>query len=122
MISHATHKYLARERRRKRVRKKIRGLKDRPRLSVCKSNRYIYAQLINDEEHKTLACVSSLKDISRSGYCANNLQIARKLGEKLGKQAKIKGIREIVFDRSGYPYHGRIKALAEGMRAQGIKF
>ena len=122
MVSHAKGKYLARQKRRKRVRKKIRGLKDRPRLSVYKSNRYIYAQLVNDEEHKTLACVSSLKDIPGSGYCAKNLQIAKKLGEKLGKQAKIKGIREIVFDRSGYPYHGRIKALAEGMRAQGIKF
>ena len=122
MVSHAKAKYLARQRRRKRVRIKIWGLKDRPRLSVYKSNRYIYAQLINDEEHKTLVCVSSLKDIPRSGHCAKNLQIARKLGEKLGKQAKIKGMREIVFDRSGYPYHGRIKALAEGMRGQGIKF
>ena len=122
MVFHVKRKYLARQRRRKRVRKKIRGLKDKPRLSVYKSNRYIYAQLINDEDHKTLACVSSLKDIAGSGYCAKNLQIARKLGEELGKQAKIKGIREIVFDRSGYPYHGRIKALAEAMRGQGIKF
>ena len=122
MISHAKRKYLARQRRRKRVRKKIRGLKDKPRLSVYKSNRYIYAQLINDEEQRTLACVFSLKDIPGSEYSAKNLQIARKLGELLGKKAKIKGIREILFDRSGYPYHGRIKALAEGMRDQGIKF
>jgi large subunit ribosomal protein L18 len=122
MVSYINHKHLARKRRRKRVRIKIQGLKDRPRLSVYKSNRYIYAQLINDEEHKTLVCVSSLKDISRSRYCAKNLQIAKRLGEKLGKQAKIKGIREIVFDRGGYPYHGRIKALAEAMRGQGIKF
>ncbi|MFQ5835348.1 MAG: 50S ribosomal protein L18 [bacterium] len=122
MVSYAKGKYLARQRRRKRVRKKIRGLKDKLRLSVYKSNRYIYAQLINDEEHRTLACVSSLKDIPGSRYCAKNLQIARKLGEELGKRAKIKGIKEIVFDRSGYPYHGRIKALAEAMRSQGIKF
>jgi large subunit ribosomal protein L18 len=120
-VSHPKHKYLARQRRRKRVREKVRGLKDKPRLSLYKSNRYIYAQLINDEEHKTLVCVSSLKDIPRSGYCAKNIQIARKLGEELGKKVKVKGIREIVFDRSGYPYHGRIKALAEGMRSQGIE-
>lgn len=122
MVGHAKRKYLARQRRRKRVREKILGLKGRPRLSVYKSNRYIYAQLINDEEHQTLVSVSSLKDIPRSGYCAKNFQIARKLGEELGKRAKIKGIKEIVFDRSGYPYHGRIKALAEGMRSQGIEF
>ncbi len=122
MVSHARRTYLARQRRRKRVRKKIRGLKDKPRLSVYKSNRYIYSQLINDVEHTTLVSVSSLKDIRGNGYCAKNLQIARKVGEELGKQAKIKGIKEVVFDRRGYPYHGRIKALAEGMRSQGIKF
>jgi len=114
-------KYLARKRRKMCVRKKIFGTEDKPRLSVYKSNRYLYAQLIDDEKSRTLAFISSLK--YREGTInAKSVEIAQKLGEDLGKQVKEKGIKQIVFDRNGYPYHGRIKALAEGVRGQGVKF
>ncbi|MEA1965445.1 MAG: 50S ribosomal protein L18 [Candidatus Aerophobetes bacterium] len=112
-------KYLLREKRRKRIRRKIFGTEDKPRLSVYKSNRYLYAQLINDERGETLASVSSVKE---ERFCAKDLKIAEKLGKELAKKAKDKGINQLVFDRSGYPYYGRIKALAENLRKEGLKF
>ncbi|MEA3485198.1 MAG: 50S ribosomal protein L18 [Candidatus Aerophobetes bacterium] len=114
-------KYLTRKRRKMRIRKKIFGTEDKPRLSVYKSNRYLYAQLIDDENTRTLVGISSLKYREGRGN-AKSVEIAKKLGKDLGRQAKEKGIKQIVFDRSGYPYHGRIKVLAEGAREQGVKF
>lgn len=114
-------KYLARKKRKIHIRKKIFGTEDKPRLSVYKSNRYLYAQLIDDEKSRTLASISSLKYREGRGN-VKRVEIAKKLGEDLGRQAKEKGIKQIVFDRNGYPYHGRIKALAEGVREQGVKF
>lgn len=114
-------KVLARERRKKRIRKKVWGNKDRPRLCIYKSNRYIYAQLIDDAQGATLSAVCSIKYEEKKINC-KSVSIARKLGEKLGKIAMEKGIGRIVFDRSYYPYHGRIKALAEGVREQGVEF
>jgi len=114
-------KRLARERRKRRVRKKIFGTKDKPRISVYKSNRYLYAQLIDDSTGRTLAFVSSLKYAERKGS-VKSMEVAKRLGEELGKLAKEKGITKAVFDRNGYPYHGRVKALADGIRRQGIKF
>lgn len=116
-----SEKELRAQRRKKRVRRKIFGTKTRPRLSVYKSNRYLYAQLINDEEGKTLVFVSSRGNHHQKPYCAKSLDIARKLGRDLAEQAKNKGIKELVLDRGPYPYHGRIKALTEVMREQGIK-
>ncbi|MCD6574199.1 50S ribosomal protein L18 [Candidatus Aerophobetes bacterium] len=116
-------KVLARKRRKKRIRKKVWGSEDKPRLCVYKSNRYIYAQLVDDTKGKTLAFVSSVNyREEKGGANYKSVEIARKLGEKLGRIAVKKGIKRIVFDRSGYPYHGRVKALAEGVRDQGIKF
>lgn len=115
-------KILRRQRRKKRVRKKIEGTAERPRLCVYKSNRYIYAQLIDDIRGVTLAFVSSLKFKEEGRFNCKSVEIARKVGEEIGRIAREKGIEKIVFDRSGYPYHGRIRALAEGVRAQGIKF
>ncbi len=113
-----------RERRKKGIRKKIYGTSDRPRLCVYKSNRYIYAQIIDDTKGITLLSLSSLiykKDKQdKSNY--KSMEIARRLGEDLGKLAIQKGIKKAVFDRSGYPYHGRIKALADGVRKQGVEF
>lgn len=113
-----------RERRKKGIRKKIYGTSDRPRLCVYKSNRYIYAQIIDDTKGITLLSLSSLiykKDKQdKSNY--KSVEIARRLGEDLGKLAIQKGIKKAVFDRSGYPYHGRIKALADGVRKQGVEF
>ena len=113
-----------RERRKKGIRKKIYGTSDRPRLCVYKSNRYIYAQIIDDTKGITLLSLSSLiykKDKQdKSNY--KSVEIARRLGEDLGKLAIQRGIKKVVLDRSGYPYHGRIKALADGVRKQGVEF
>ena len=121
MGGYVKDKYLKAQRRKKRVRKKIFGTQTQPRLSVYKSNRCLYAQLINDEEGKTLVFVSSKRNKNEKQHCVKNLDIARKLGRDLGKQAKNKGIKQVVLDRGSYPYHGRIKALAEGTREEGIK-
>lgn len=115
-------KVLARERRKKRIRKKVWGTEDKPRLCVYKSNRYIYAQLVDDTRGITLAFASSVEYKEKGKVNAKSVEIARKVGEKLGKIAIEKGIKRVVFDRSGYPYHGRIKALADGVREQGVEF
>jgi len=120
-MSLSKEKVIARERRKKRVRKKIQGTPARPRLCVYKSNRYIYAQLVDDIRGATLLSVSSLKyKKERKNY--KSVDIARKVGKELGELAIKRGIKKIVFDRSGYPYHGRVKALAEGAREQGVEF
>jgi large subunit ribosomal protein L18 len=107
--------------RKRRVRAKMLKSKNRPRLSVFRSNRYIYAQIIDDVKRKTLVSFSS-KDLSKAEGKKDNLSIAKAVGEGLAKKAKVKKIKEVVFDRSGYKYHGRIKALAEGAREGGLKF
>lgn len=96
--------------RHKRVRAVVKGTKERPRLSVFRSNKRIYAQLIDDSKGITLLNASDIK-IS-----------ALKVGENLAKKALEKGIKAVVFDRGGYKYHGRVKALAEGARQAGLKF
>lgn len=103
---------------RMRIRKRIQGTSDRPRLSVYKSNTTTYAQLINDEQGRTIVASSS-KVIALTG---KPVEKARMVGEEIAKQAMGQGIEEIVFDRSGYIYHGRVKAVADGARAQGLKF
>jgi large subunit ribosomal protein L18 len=96
------------------------GTDARPRLCVFRSNRYIYAQLIDDTKHKVLlACSSSnLKDIKEK----KKIEAATEVGKMLGKIAVDKGIKQVAFDRAGYKYHGRVKALAEGARAAGLEF
>ncbi len=107
----------ARERRKARIRAKVHGSASRPRLSVFKSLRYIEAQLIDDDQGVTLVSASDRK--IKGGTKTDR---AKKVGEQLAKLALKKGIKEVVFDRGGYKYHGRVKALAEGARAQGLKF
>ena len=104
---------------RMRIRKRIQGTLDRPRLCIYKSNKVTYAQLINDDLGHTLAFCSSKVIEMKIG---KPIEKARMVGEYIAKQAIEKGIQEIVFDRSGYIYHGRVRALAEGARAQGLKF
>jgi len=106
-----------RKRRKIRIRAKISGTKARPRLSVYRSLKGIYAQLIDDEAGIVLASSSSLK----TGQ-ANNVEAAKKVGLELAKKAKAKKIETCVFDRSGYLYHGRVKALADGAREGGLQF
>ena len=106
--------------RHKRVRGKISGTPERPRLNVFRSNTNIYAQVIDDVNGNTLVSASSVeKDFEGNG---GNKEAARKVGEAVAKAALAKGISEVVFDRSGYIYHGRVKELAEGAREGGLKF
>ena len=103
-----------------RVRGKISGTPERPRLNVFRSASNIYAQIIDDVTGKTLAAANSLeKDFE--GACGN-CEAAKKVGAVLAERAKAKGIEEVVFDRGGYVYHGRVAALAEGAREAGLKF
>ncbi|MCS6917370.1 MAG: 50S ribosomal protein L18 [Chitinophagales bacterium] len=103
----------------RRIRKKVHGTAVRPRLSVFRSNAEIYAQAIDDEKGITLASFSSrqLKNVS-----GTKTQKAAEVGKTIGRMLLEKGIQQIVFDRGGYLYHGRIKALAEGIRESGVQF
>ena len=103
-----------------RVRGKISGTPERPRLNVFRSNANIYAQIIDDVTGKTLASASSLeKDFQCDG---DKKAAAKKVGQMVAERAKAKGIETVVFDRGGYLYHGRVQALAEGAREGGLKF
>ncbi len=107
-----------REKRRKRVRRKVVGTAERPRLSVYRSNVNIYAQLIDDDAAQTLAAADSRE----VGEAENRKDAARKVGELIARKAKEASIEVAVFDRGGNKYHGRIAALAEGAREGGLKF
>ncbi|TMB60790.1 MAG: 50S ribosomal protein L18 [Chloroflexi bacterium] len=109
-----------RRRRHERVRQKVRGSAARPRLAVYRSLTHIYAQLIDDDAQRTLASASSLdkKDGKKDGKKSEQ---AAAVGQALGERAKQAGIEEAVFDRGGYKYHGRVKALAEAVRKTGVK-
>jgi large subunit ribosomal protein L18 len=108
-----------RQRRHRRVRRKIRGTAERPRLAVFRSNRGIFAQLIDDEGGRTLASASwlGLKD-----FKGTKTDQAAEVGRLLATAAKDAGVSEVVFDRGGFLYHGRVKALADGARKGGLKF
>lgn len=106
--------------RHKRVRTKISGTPDRPRLNVFRSEKNIYAQLIDDTKGVTLCAASSVeKDFEGSG---SNKEGARKVGKLIAERARAKGIEDVVFDRGGYIYHGRVQELAEGAREGGLNF
>lgn len=110
-------------RRKRRTRAKIRGTAQRPRLSVFRSNRYTYAQLIDDEQGKTLVSASTKELMALKSKTLNpKLQQAEQLGELIAKKALEKGIKKAVFDRGEYKYHGRVKAVAEGARKGGLQF
>ena len=105
--------------RRRRVRAKVTGTAERPRISVFRSNRGVFAQLIDDASGRTLAAVSWTEDELKS---LKRMDQARKAGELLAERAKAAGVETAVFDRGGYQYHGRVKALAEGAREGGLIF
>ena len=114
-------KQKARKTRHYKIRKQVSGTKERPRLNVFRSNTNISAQLIDDENHVTLASASSLdKELKLTN--GGNIEAATKVGELLAKRAKEAKIKQVVFDRGGYLYHGRVKALAEAARAKGLEF
>lgn len=100
------------------IRNKITGTTEKPRLSVFKSNKGIYAQIIDDSKGHTLVSAST-KEL---GLSSLNIEASKQVGQKLAEKAKVNGLESIVFDRNGYVYHGKIKALAEGAREGGLKF
>ena len=110
----------ARHRRHVRGRKNLRGTAERPRLAIYRSNKYIYAQVIDDLEGKTLAAASSQEADLRSERL--NVETAAKVGSMVADRAKSAGVTQVVFDRGGYKYHGRLKALADAAREGGLEF
>lgn len=115
----ATNKSNRRIRIKKGIRKIVNGTAQRPRLAVYKSNKSIYAQLVDDTKGHTLAAASS-KEIGAKDN--TNVAVAKNVGAKIAEKAKENGIESVVFDRSGYLYHGKVKALADGAREAGLKF
>jgi len=107
-------------RRKTRIRKKITGTESRPRLTVFRSSKHIYAQVVDDSTGKTVCAASSLKD-QGEGYTGNK-DAAAVVGKALAERAVSAGITEVVFDRNGFKYHGRVKALADAAREGGLKF
>ncbi|MBT2683729.1 MULTISPECIES: 50S ribosomal protein L18 [Bacillaceae] len=113
-------KNATRRKRHGRVRAKLSGTEARPRLNVFRSNKHIYAQLIDDVKGVTLASASTLdKEVNVEG---NNLEAAKQIGELIAKRAVEKGYKSVVFDRGGYLYHGRVQALADAARENGLEF
>ncbi len=116
-------KVAARTRRHLRIRQRVVGTPERPRLCVYRSLKYIYAQLIDDTAGRVLVAASSLSQEAKSrGAAGNNVASAQIVGQMLAEKAVAAGIEKVVFDRGGYLYHGRVKALAEGAREKGLKF
>ena len=106
-----------------RIRKKVFGSPERPRLAVYKSLRYIYAQIIDDTKGHTLVSASSLeKELRQQLKSTDNIEAAQLVGKTIAQRALEKGIKKVVFDRGGFLYHGRIKALADSARAEGLEF
>lgn len=116
----ALSKEARRQRIRYRIRKKISGTTDRPRLAVYRSNKEIYAQIIDDQTGKTLVSASSLK--VKDAHKGSKVEQAAFVGKAIAEKAKSAGVETVVFDRGGYLYHGRIKQLAEAAREGGLKF
>lgn len=116
-------KHEARLRRHRRVRKKVRGTADRPRLAVFRSNRHLVVQVIDDRAGSTLAAASTLDAAIRaSGAKTGNVEAARAVGALVAERAKAAGISRVVFDRGGHIYHGRIAAVADAARQAGLEF
>ncbi len=106
----------------RRIRKKISGTAERPRLRVFKSNKHIYAQIIDDAQGKTLVSMSTVDKGFVAGEETAKVPVAKEVGKLLAERAKSAGITRVVFDRGGYLYHGRIKSLSEGAREGGLEF
>ncbi|MBM4298667.1 MAG: 50S ribosomal protein L18 [Deltaproteobacteria bacterium] len=114
---------IGRRRRQERVRKRVLGTDARPRVCVFRSNKHIYAQVISDREGKTLAAVSTLsKDMAASVKDSKGIETAKRVGLALAQACKAKNITQVVFDRNGFLFHGRVKAVADGAREGGLDF
>ncbi|NLC72021.1 MAG: 50S ribosomal protein L18 [Desulfuromonadaceae bacterium] len=115
---------VARARRQERVRKKVRGTQERPRLSVFRSAKHIYAQLIDDGKGETMVTASTLHadSVGLADLYSGNVEAAKRVGIAIARMALARNIDSVVFDRNGFLYHGRVKALADGAREGGLKF
>jgi len=124
MSSKKNEKVLARLRKKKHIRKKIIGTSERPRLVVYKSLKHIYAQLVDDTNHKTITGMSSLSNELKNeiSNAKSKIEVAEIVGNGIAKRALDLKLEKIVFDRNGYIYHGRVKAVADGARKGGLKF
>ena len=122
-MSSLAQKQVARLKRKVRVRRKIKGTSERPRLNVFRSAKHIYAQLIDDTTGATLAAASTLmEEVSAGLKYSGNIDAAHKVGAEIAKRALAKDITMVVFDRNGFLYHGRVKAVAEAARENGLSF
>ncbi len=116
-------KIVSKQRRHTRIRKRLKGSSERPRLCVFRSNRYIYGQIIDDENGVTLVSASSLESDLREKFAGRvNRTVAEEVGSLVAKRAIEKGIKQIVFDRGGFIYHGKVKAFADAARQAGLEF
>lgn len=120
-MSRTDHKVELRRRRHARVRRRVHGSSGRPRLAVFRSNKHIAAQIIDDDTGSTLAAASTVEAELR-GTPGGNVDAATSVGRLIGSRAKAAGIATVVFDRGGYAYHGRVAALADAARAEGLEF
>ena len=105
-----------------RIRKRLQGSETRPRLCVFRSNKHIYAQIVDDSSGRTLVAASTLDADAKGGKTSGNVAAAKVVGKIVAKRAIDKGIQAVLFDRGGYIYHGRVRALAEAAREAGLKF
>jgi len=122
-VNVAKERRVARQKRQVRVRRKVQGSQERPRLCVFRSARHIYAQIIEDSTGTTLVSVSTVtKDLSGDLKVGGNVEAAKLIGKKIAERALAKNITQVVFDRNGFLYHGRIKALADAAREAGLSF
>jgi large subunit ribosomal protein L18 len=114
---------IARERRRDRIRRSVRGTEERPRLSVFRSGKHIYAQIVTDGAGKTLLAVSTLTPELRGQLTKTaTVEAAKEVGKLVARRCQEKGIQRVVFDRNGFLYHGRVRAVADGAREGGLQF
>jgi large subunit ribosomal protein L18 len=122
-VNVSKERQVARKKRQRRVRKKIVGSVERPRLCVFRSSRHIYAQIVEDVTGKTLAAASTVaKGVDDSVKYSGNVEAAKMVGKKIAETALAKDIKHVIFDRNGFLYHGRVKALADAAREAGLTF
>ncbi|MBF0228603.1 MAG: 50S ribosomal protein L18 [Desulfamplus sp.] len=122
-MANTSEKYISRVKRKKRIRKKMTGTQERPRLNIFRSASHIYAQIVNDIEGNTIVSASTLdKEFTDTGKKGGNKDAAVAVGKIVAKRALDKGINKVVFDRNGFLYHGRVKALSDGAREGGLQF
>ncbi len=123
MSNKSAIKRISRLKRKRRIRKGISGTNERPRLTVFRSSKHIYAQIIDDEKHETMVSASTCgNEFKETGARGGDKKAAAAVGKIIGKRALDKGIKKVVFDRNGFLYHGRIKSLSDGAREAGLNF